>query len=166
MAKQTGLPAKLGCLMAGLLALAAAWASAAASQGAAQSPAPPTWNCHGKIEAGGAASTARELSLTLTLARENETALLGLIDAESGRPIRLAYDAEVSIGSIQIAHLPAQEIVWTREKDNGGDYVGFAVASDGQIASIRILTREDSAKERQFVYFSTEAGGAYRGTCR
>ena len=80
--------------------------------------------------------------------------------------MRLVYDAEVSRGAIQFDGEPERPAIWTRGKRNGGDYVGEAIGSDGEIITIRIDARAAAAVGGDFVLFDTARATLFKGTCR
>jgi hypothetical protein len=125
-----------------------------------------TMTCNGRVAASVANSPQnREIAFEVRIHTDDGN-LLGLVDEESGRVQRLAYDAEISIGSIRFSDGVAQELMWTREKNNGGDFIGEAIRGDGQISALRISKANPISPDYDFVLFETESRSMSEGACR
>ena len=91
--------------------------------------------------------------------------MLGLVDEQTGQVLRLLYDGEVGAGALTLAGASGRELVWTRGKANGGDFLGLAIDAAGEIATLRIDARPSAAAGRAFALFLTERSALYRGFC-
>ncbi len=121
--------------------------------------------CHGFAETSQPSSPAAgEIRFDVALPGE-ENGLLAIIDEESGKALRLAYDGEIASGSISLAGAAEQKLQWTRARNNGGDFLAFAIGAGGDITALSISAALKTAAGAEFALFTTETRFTYRGRC-
>jgi hypothetical protein len=84
---------------------------------------------------------------------------------DTDRIERLLYDAEVQVGSIQLAGHASSEIVWTRATGLKASVVGLVIGPTGDITSLTIRGAAAGSSDRSFDFFNTAVGSVYQGTC-
>ncbi len=132
-------------------------------QSASAEPANTRFTCIGTSAAAGTAPSAA-IRFNVTVPGDDGR-LLGIQDEETGRTLQLAYDAEVSVGEFTVEGGTALPIIWTRLANNGGDTVGLAIGSAGDITTLRIEKPQPPAIDSAFTLLSTEHRDISTGRC-
>jgi len=124
-----------------------------------------TLSCRGRSEAAPSLSPApRDVAFEAKIFTDDGD-LLGIVDEESGKVQALAYDAEISLGSLKFENQSEVQAFWTRGKNNGGDFVGEAIGANGEITAVRIMSKINAAAGSEFVLFDTEREETFKGIC-
>ena len=95
-----------------------------------------------------------------------ESAIVALVDPETGAIRQRLYDAESTSGRLSFSDGEETTIVWTRMSGADGALVGEAITSDGDVLALSIEQGSGETTERPFVLFAAASREPLPGSVR